>query len=515
MKYDVMTDNQTNNNRLAQNTVILYIRLILTLVIGLYTSRVVLNALGVEDFGIYNVVGGIVSMFTMISGSLSAAITRFLTFELGKNDIESVRRTFATSMIIQIALCVIIILFAESVGLWFLHSKMIIPADRMVAANWVYQFSLITFCLNLINIPYNAVVIAHERMNIYAYMSIYDAIAKLVVVYLLIISPIDRLIFYAFLLTLVSLSSRLIYGVYCSNHFEECNTKLIFNKPLFKEMFSFSYWNFIGVISSVFRDSGGNVIINMFYPPTVNAARGVAIQVGNAVRSFSSNFVVAINPQITKTFAANEREYTNKLVISGAKLSYFLLFVLALPVLCNTHYLLEIWLKIVPEYAVVFVRLVLILALVDSISETMITLMLATGDIKTYQIVVGCVVLLNLPISYLFLKLGYLPQIVVIVAILISLICIMLRAIMLKRMVGFPISYFVKDVLLKILIVTALTGTAAYYFTSLLDESFFTLIVSSVFCVLSSFTIIWLFGFNRSEKTLVINLLSSKIKFLK
>ena len=510
-----MTNNPSNSKRLAKNTGILYLRLIITMVIGLYTSRVVLNALGVDDYGIYNVVGGIVTMFTVISGSLSAAITRFLTFELGKNDNESLKKAYTTSIIIQIVLCIIVVILAETVGLWFMHNKMIIPSERMFAAEWVFQFSLMTFCLNLINIPFNAVIIAHEHMNAYAFFSIYEACAKLGVVFLLAISPIDTLIFYAGLLVLVSLSSRIIYGIYCSKHFEECRGKIRFDKPFFKQMFSFAGWNFIGVVASVFRDTGGSVVINMFYPPAVNAARGIAIQVSSAVRSFSSNFLVAINPQITKSFAANDTKYTNKLVFSGAKLSFFLLLVLALPVYCNTHYLLEIWLKTVPDYSVIFVRLILIMILADSVSETMITLMLATGNIKTYQIVVGGLVLLNLPLSYLFLKLGLQPQIVIIVAIAISVICIFVRVIMLNKMVGLPIQAFLYDVLLKILLVTLLSSVLPYYLSTLMPESFKTLVLSTIVCVVISCIFIWIIGFNKPERLLIRNILGSILPFFK
>lgn len=510
-----MSQSSSNSKRITKNTGVLYIRLIVTMIIGLYTSRVVLNALGVDDFGIYNVVGGVVTMFTVISGSLSAAITRFLTFELGKNDRLSLRNAFSTSIIIQVALCAIVVVIAEPLGLWFMHNKMIIPAERMIAADWVFQFSLVAFCLNLINIPFNAVIIAHERMNAYAYTSIYDALAKLGVVFLLSISPIDKLIFYAALLALVSLSSRIIYGIYCNKNFEECRSHIVFDKTLFKQMFTFAGWNFIGVVSSVLRDTGGNLIINMFYPPVVNAARGIAIQVSSAVRSFSANFLVAINPQITKSYAANEREYTHKLVFSGAKLSYFLLFLIAFPVLCNTHYLLELWLKIVPDYAVIFVQLILIMILVDSVSETMITLMLATGDIKNYQIVVGGLVLLNLPLSYLFLRLGYQPQVVITIAIVISLICIFVRVIMLNRMVGFPIKPFLYDVFFKIVIVSILSAILPYYISQRMPESFMTLVITSGICVVISAVVIWLVGFNKSEKYLIRNMLGSKISFLK
>lgn len=510
-----MENNISNNKRIAKNTGILYLRLIITMLIALYTSRVVLNALGVDDFGIYSVVGGIVAMFKVISGSLSAAITRFLTFELGKKNSAALKRVFSTSVLIQVVLCVIVVLFAETIGLWFVHNKMIIPEERMFAADWVFQFSLAAFCLSLINIPFNAVVVAHEEMNVYAYMSIYEAVAKLGVAFLLSVAPLDKLIFYAGMIAAISLSSRIIYGFYCNKHFEECRTKLFFDRQLFRQMFAFSGWNFIGVVASVLRDSGGSVVLSMFYPPAVNAARGIAMQVGAAVRSFSSNFVVALNPQITKSYAAQEYQYTNKLVFSGAKLSYFLMFLITLPVLCNTHYLLALWLKTVPDYAVVFVQLILIMSLMDSISETMITLMLATGNIRNYQIVVGGLVMLNLPLSYLFLRLGLHPQIVIIIAIVISIICIFVRIVMLNKMVGVPIMTFVTDVIIKIILVTIISSVIPVYLTTVLSESFLSLVISTLVCLLLSVLVTWFCGFNELEKNLVRNILGKRIPFLK
>ena len=293
-----MTDTSANNKRIAKNTLLLYFRMLFMMAVSLYTSRVVLNALGVEDFGIYNVVGGVVAMFSMLSGSLSAAITRFITYELGKGNQENLKKIFSSSVTIQIGLAILIIVVAEAIGVWFLNMKMNIPDVRITAANWVFQFSILTFAVNLISVPYNASIIAHERMSAFAYISILEAIGKLAIVFLIVISPMDKLIFYAILMCAVALIVRLAYGVYCKRHFEECTYHFIFDRDLLKHMFGFAGWNFIGATSAVLRDQGGNVVINLFCGPAANAARGIAFQVNNAISGFVTNFMTALNRKL-------------------------------------------------------------------------------------------------------------------------------------------------------------------------------------------------------------------------
>lgn len=322
-----MTDTSANNKRIAKNTLLLYFRMLFMMAVSLYTSRVVLNALGVEDFGIYNVVGGVVAMFSMLSGSLSAAITRFITYELGKGNQENLKKIFSSSVTIQIGLAILIIVVAEAIGVWFLNMKMNIPDVRITAANWVFQFSILTFAVNLISVPYNASIIAHERMSAFAYISILEAIGKLAIVFLIVISPMDKLIFYAILMCAVALIVRLAYGVYCKRHFEECTYHFIFDRDLLKHMFGFAGWNFIGATSAVLRDQGGNVVINLFCGPAANAARGIAFQVNNAISGFVTNFMTALNPQITKSYAAGDRKYMMTLIFQGARL--FVLYAFA------------------------------------------------------------------------------------------------------------------------------------------------------------------------------------------
>ena len=453
-----MTDTSANNKRIAKNTLLLYFRMLFMMAVSLYTSRVVLNALGVEDFGIYNVVGGVVAMFSMLSGSLSAAITRFITYELGKGNQENLKKIFSSSVTIQIGLAILIIVVAEAIGVWFLNMKMNIPDVRITAANWVFQFSILTFAVNLISVPYNASIIAHERMSAFAYISILEAIGKLAIVFLIVISPMDKLIFYAILMCAVALIVRLAYGVYCKRHFEECTYHFIFDRDLLKHMFGFAGWNFIGATSAVLRDQGGNVVINLFCGPAANAARGIAFQVNNAISGFVTNFMTALNPQITKSYAAGDRKYMMTLIFQGARLSFYMLLLLSLPVLINTHYILGLWLKIVPDHAVLFVQLVLVFAMSESISNPLITAMLATGRIRNYQLVVGGLQMINLPVSYILLRIEMFPEVVLVVAIVISQCCLAARLLMLREMIGLSVRKYMKKVYVNVLVVTVIAA---------------------------------------------------------
>lgn len=504
-----MKDSTLNNKRIAKNTLLLYCRMLFLMAVSLYTSRVVLNALGVEDFGIYNVVGGIVAMFTVLSGSLSAAISRFITYELGKGDQSNLNKIFSSAVTIQLSLAGIIILLAETIGLWFLNVKMNIPEIRMEAANWVFQFSILTFAINLISVPYNASIIAHEKMSAFAYISILEAVGKLTIAYLIIISPMDKLIFYAILMCLVAIIIRFTYGNYCKKHFSECTYHFIWDKQQLKQMFGFAGWNFIGAASAVLRDQGGNVVINLFCGPTVNAARGIAFQVNNAVNQFVTNFMTALNPQITKSYAAGDKEYMMTLIFQGARLSFYMLLLLSLPILTNTHYILELWLKIVPEHTVLFVQLILIFAMSESISYPLITAMLATGKIRNYQIIVGGLQMMNLPISYLLLRLGFFPEIVIIVAICISQCCLAARLILLKKMIGISMQKYLKKVYFNIIIVSIIAAIPPCISTYYIDESFVKFTIISLLAAICTISSIYFIGCNYQERQFIQQKLSS------
>ena len=317
-----MSQISENNKRIAKNTLLLYVRMLFMMVVSLYTSRVILNALGVEDFGIYNVVGGVVTMFSIISSSLSSAISRFLTYELGKGNQTKLNKIFSASVSIQLLLSLIIVVLIESVGVWFMNVKMTIPESRMTAANWVLQFSIVTFVINLISVPYNAAIIAHEKMSAFAYISILEAVCKLAIALLIMVSSIDKLIFYAILMCAVAVVIRFIYGHYCKKNFAECTYHFHWDKDILKQMFGFAGWNFLGSGSFLLMTQGVNILMNMFFGVTLNAARGVANQVDNAVQQFVTNFTTAINPQITKSYATGNLSYMHQLVSAGSKYSF-------------------------------------------------------------------------------------------------------------------------------------------------------------------------------------------------
>lgn len=506
-----MQETSSRNKRIAKNTMLLYFRMLFTMLVSLYTSRIVLKALGVDDFGIYNVVGGLVSLFSLLSGSLSAAISRFITFELGRGNFEQLKKVFASSVLIQLLLSFLIIIVAESAGLWFLNNKMIVPEARMHTANLVFHLSVITFCVNLISVPYNAAVIAHERMSVFAYISVFECLGKLVVAFLISGTSADRLALYAILVCVMACFVRLFYGVYCKKNFEECRFHLGFDKKLFKQIFVFSSWNFIGATSSVLRDYGGNVVINLFCGPAANAARGVAVQVNTAVNSFVTNFMTAMNPQITKSYACRELEYMMSLIYIGSRFSFYLLLLISLPILINADFVLSIWLGSFPEHTVSFLRLILLFTMSESISAPLITAMLATGRIRNYQIIVGGVQLLNLPVSYLCLKNGSMPEIVFVVAILLSQTCLLARLIMLRGMIGLKSASFLKKVYFNCMLVFAVSAIFPCVLKQavLVEETILSFVVISICSLLSCSMAVLFVGCDKSERRFFFSKISS------
>jgi O-antigen/teichoic acid export membrane protein len=449
-------------------------------------------------------VGGVVTMFSMLSGTLSAAISRFITFELGSGDKEKLKRVFSSSVTIQAGIALIIIIIAETAGLWFLNEKLVIPDNRMVAANWCFQFSILTFTINLMSIPYNAAIIAHERMSAFAYISILEAIGKLAIALMIGINPIDRLIFFAGMVAVLAIMVRLIYGIYCKHKFEECTYQFIYDHDLLKRMFGFAGWNFIGASSSVLKNQGVNIILNLFLGPTVNAARGIAVKMDTVITHFVTNFMMALNPQITKLYASGNREYMFKLIFNGARFSYYILLLLALPVILNTHYILVLWLKLVPEHTVSFVQLILILALSESISKPLITAMLATGKIRNYQIVVGGLQMMNLPIAYFCLYLGAIPESVVIVAIVISQFCLAARLYMLRSMIHLKAGKYLREVYLNVIIVTVFATVLPYMLSKIMSEGFFNFLLILIVAILSTLVVEFYVGCSKQERKYVM-----------
>lgn len=491
--------------RIAKNTLMLYVRMLFLMLVGFYTSRVVLDALGESDYGVYGVVGGVVAMFTIISGSLSAAITRFITFEMGKSEEGRLPAVFSSAVTIQILLALIVLVLAEPAGIWFIENHLNIPADRISAAHWVFQFSLLTFVINIISIPYNASIVAHEKMSAFSVIGIMEGIAKLGVAFLILRSPIDRLVFYSVLMCIVALGVRLAYTFYCRRHFEECRYRYVWDGSLLKQMFSFAGWNFIGVASGALRDHGGNILINIFSGPVANAARTFSIQLGGAVQSFVTNFMTAVNPQITKSYASGEHDYTMKLVFRSSKYSFFLLLMLALPVFLNTDQILAIWLKEVPENTSAFVRWALILAMSECISNPLVTLMLATGRIRNYQLTVGGIQLLNLPLSYLVLKAGAPPQSVLTVAVVISQICVFARLFLLKGMTSLSVGRFMSQVYLRQLLVAVMAYIPSWWLTSFVGDGLASLLLSCLISVMISGVVVFCLGLTYGERSMMIS----------
>jgi O-antigen/teichoic acid export membrane protein len=503
--------NSHKGRTIAKNTLMLYFRMIFLMLVGFYTSRVVLDSLGENDFGIYGVVGGVVAMFSIISGALNSAVTRFLTFEMGKGEKADLNKIYSTSVLIQFALAFVIVVICEPVGIWFVKNEMTIAPDRIPAALWVLQFSLLSFVVNLMSVPQMASITAHEKMSAYAYIGILDGALRLGVALLIVHSPTDRLVWYSALMAVAVVMVRMAYGIYCRSNFPECRFNLIFKKGLLKEMFSFAGWNFIGVTSGVLRDQGGNILVNIFFTTAMNAARGVAVQLNGAVQGFVTNFMTAVNPQITKSYASGEHDYMLSLVKKSSRMAFFLLFIIALPLLFNTEYLLGIWLKQVPEHSASFVRLFLIFALSESISSPLITAQLATGNIRNYQIIVGGLQLLNLPVSYVFLKYGAPAQATVAVSIAISQVCLVARLMLLRKMIGLSTKEFFEQVYIRVLAVSAVALVLPLSLSGVMPEGFLGFCLSVLSCVVSAGLSILYVGCTRAERKEVISMVLSRL----
>lgn len=509
--YKLMDENSHNTRRIAKNTLMLYVRMLVLMVVGLYTSRVILNALGENDFGIYDVVGGVVAMFAIISGSLNSAISRFITFEMGKRDSTRLNKVYSTAVIIQLVLSLIVVAVAEPLGVWFIRNEMTIDPSRIPAAILVLHFSLASFVINLMSVPQMASITAHEKMSAYAYIGLLDGFLRLGVAILISRSSSDRLVMYGALMMVSVLIVRIAYGIYCRMHFPECRFRIVKDMGLVKEMFSFAGWNFIGVSSGVLRDQGGKILVNLFAGTAVNAARGVALQLNGAVQGFVTNFMTAVNPQITKSYASGNHGYMFYLISKSSRMSYYLLFILALPVLFNTEYIMNLWLKDVPAHSGFFVQLFLIYTLSESLSNPLVTAQLATGNIRNYQLVVGGLQLLNLPVSYLFLKMGAVPEVTVMVAVAISQICLFARLYMLKGMIGLPVREFIMKVYMNVICVSAVALIIPWALDGCLPDDFMGFLASVFICVASALLSVVILGLSRWERHEIMDMIKTRM----
>lgn len=506
-----MSNQESNSKRIAKNTLLLYFRMILIMVVSLYTSRIILNELGVEDFGIYNLVAGVVILFSFLSNAMITATQRYLSIAIGKKDEKYIQAVFSTSLLSHFFLIFFIFLAAETIGLWLINAKLEIPADRMSATNFVYQLAILTTCVNIIRIPYNASIIANERMSFFAYVSIVETFLKLAVVWALAITPGDKLVIYSFLLLLVAIVIDIAYWYYCQRFLLANKFYLKTKKKLFVELTSFSVWNLFGGLADIGYKQGTNIILNLFWGVSINAVLGITNQIRNALVPFIGNLQLAVNPQMVKSYALGDYEYFKILVYRISKYSYFLMLIIVFPIIFNIDLILELWLKNPPEHTAIFAILTSVYCLVDSLTGPLWAAMQAGGKIKRFQIVTGICLLLNLPVSYLFLMYGYAPSVVLIIQIVITGFTVGVRVLFVKYYLQFSIRNYVREVIFPIVFVTALSLPIALYIYAE-TGGYYRLLLFILFVPMMCY-IIYVCGTCKSEKEMVMR--SIRTKFLK
>ena len=506
-----MSDQTANNKRIAKNTLMLYIRMLLIMGVSLYTSRVILKTLGVEDFGIYNVVAGVITMLSFLTGSLGGASSRFITYALGKNDVENVKQVFSSILYLHVALAILVFIVGETIGLWFVYNKLVIPVERLNAALWVYHCSVLTMMVSVISVPYNSLIIAHERMSAFAYISIIEVVLKLAIVFLLLYLPYDRLATYAVLLLLVQILIRLSYNVYCGKHFLEAKVTPKRNGTIIKDMLSYTSWTLASGVAVVGYTQGLNILLNMFFGPIVNAARGISVQVQSAIMNFVSNFQTAMRPQIIKSYAVNNLDYMHKLVVMSSKYGLLLMLFLTIPIIVCIHPILKIWLDIVPDHTANFVIIMLIAGLIEPYKVALLNAIHATGDIKKFQIYESVCLLLVLPIAYIFLKwYDVSPEIVMIIYLIIQFVTQIVRMLIVLPRISMPMFHYFKMILFPLLKILPFVIAIVYLVDLPLTANFASVSVYAV-CVEVFLVISTLFLYlDEKERQFVF----SKIKLL-
>lgn len=495
-----------NNKRIAKNTAMLYIRMLLIMAVTLYTSRIVLEVLGVEDFGIYNVVGGVVTMLGFINSSLSGATSRFITFELGRGKDGDLKKVFRCAVSVHYLLALVILFLGETVGLWFVLEKMVIPPERMTAALWIYQCSIVTIIVSIISAPYNALIIAYERMSAFAYISIVEAIAKLLIVFLLMQIHYDKLIVYALLLVAIQISIRFLYTIYCNRHFPESNARYLWDKDLSRKIFAYAGWTMNGNLAIVGYTQGLNILLNLFFGPVVNAARGIAVQVQYAVQQFFFNFLMAVRPQIIKSYASGNLEYMHKLIIGSSKYSFYLMLLISMPILVNTEYILYLWLGNVPEHTVAFTRLMLFACMNYALSNPTITAIHATGDLKKFQMIEGSMLLSVVPVAYIFLKYADMPaEGVFVVYWCIEILTQFVRILIVYPRIKLKKSVYFFDILYPILKVSVPLSIFGFLFSDMAYISFISFVGNVCLCLCLTVLSILFIGMTSVERSFIID----------
>lgn len=501
-----------DNKRIAKNTILLSIRMIFVLCLGLYTTRVTLKALGVDDYGIYNVVCGFVSMFTFLNTSMSNGIQRFFNYELGKNGVDGARKVYVTSLVVQALLLLLIVLLTETFGLWYLHNKMVITPERFIAAQWIFQFSILSFMLIIMQVPYNAAIMAHEHMNYYALIGIFDAILKLVIVVFIPYANTDKLVLYGFLLTTISLLNFILAFVYARKHFEEIKICSLFDKKLFNSMLSFSGWNIFGTFSNMMREQGLNMILNLFFGPVVNAARGVAYQVSSGLQGLVVNVSTAIRPQIVQSYAQGNIMRTTNLMCSLSKISVCVLYIIGYPILLEIDYVLHLWLgDEVPDYTNSFVVIVVLIAFLNKLNAAVSAVVHATGKMRNYQVITSLITLSSLPVAYYSLRMGGNPNMIFLISLIFTTIMQIVSLFILKRLISFSLSQYLRQVLLPFLQVLVFSFAIPLIPYNVIQSGLMRFILVTVVAIITSSIAFYLIGLNKKEKALINSIL---VKFL-
>ena len=490
--------------------------MLITMIVQLFTVRIVLANLGEDDYGIYTVVGGVVTMFSFLTSTMANASQRFFAYEIGKNDMGQLKKTFSITLFIYCIIALVILILAETIGLWFLNNKLVIPNERIEAANWVYQFSILTFMLTLFQVPYDALVIAKEKMNVFAFVSIIEVVLKLLIVYLLAVLPFDKLKLYSVLIFVVTLIVTSIYKTYCLKTVKESHYKWHWDKSRVMEIVSYSGWNLFGALAGVGNSQGINIVLNMFFSPAINASRAIAFQLNTTINSFVQNFMTATRPQIIKYYSQGLHDEMLNLVFKSSKFSFLLLFILSLPIVLETEFIINLWLHKTPIYITFFIRMIVFSTLVDTIAYPLVTTAQATGKIKIYQIVVGGCLLLNVPISYVFLRFGYSPHIVFIIAFLNSIVCLFLRLVMLNKMVNLNLYSFFYKVICPILLVSLPVYLSSFWIVNNYNDKIYYKIGICLYSILLTLLLSLTIGTSRSERALIkLAVLNITNKFLK
>lgn len=500
----MLSDSQ---KRILQNTGMLYIRMLLVMAVTLYTSRVVLAVLGIEDFGIYHVVAGFVTLLGFMQGAMTTATQRYFAFDLGETDGRELSRIFNTSLLIHALLALVIVLVAVTAGQWFVASQLTIPDGRMTAALWAYHFAIASFAVSVITVPFAAMLMAHERMGIFSIIGMVDVLLKLFIVFLLKYLAMDKLISYAGMLFLVSLSTLSLYIITNKLLFQGIKFRWRWHSQQFRAMLSYTAWNIWGNLAAALSGQGTNVLLNIFFGPAINAGKSISVQANGALTNFVTNVQAAINPQIIKLYASGERKKMHTMVLYASKYNFFLLFTLALPVLLHTEALLSLWLVEVPPYAVIFLQLTIVGSLTNSFSGPLMTSAQATGHIRLYQSVVGGVLLLNVPLSFLFLNFGFPPESVLIISVILSVVALLARILIINPLIKLPIMSFLTEVLGRVAMVVVAAFICTGTIISRGSVSYFVLLEQIAITVLLTLVIIWIFGLGTTEKRQLINLL--------